>query len=204
MRCTRRAIDLTFGRESSPLRHVQRLIVSSLLLCVAVLALPGCGERPEPAAAADEHFLDLDSATVRLATDRDTVVLALELAITTDQQRLGLMERRHLPERAGMLFVYDSVQPPETGFWMYRTRIPLDIAFLDSAGVMLSTRAMVPCTATIPQGCPTYPAETPYRYALEVNAGALKRWGAEVGVARLLVRDLPPRRANAARSEPRR
>jgi len=28
-----------------------------------------------------------------------------------------------------MLFVYDSTQPPDAGFWMYRTRIPLDIAF---------------------------------------------------------------------------
>ncbi|MEO7856214.1 MAG: DUF192 domain-containing protein [Gemmatimonadaceae bacterium] len=168
-----------------------------------MLALLGCRDSPEPAAAADEHFLDFDSATLRLATNRDTVVLALELAIDTSQQRLGLMERRHLPERAGMLFVYDSVQPPDAGFWMYRTRIPLDIAFLDSAGVMRSIRAMVPCTATIPQGCPTYAAETPYHYALEVNAGALKRWGADVGVARLLVRDLPPRRAKAARSEPR-
>ena len=203
MRSTRWAIDHTFLRASSPLRRVRRSIVGSLLLCVTVLALPGCGDSPEPAAA-DEHFLVLDSATVRLATNRDTVMLALELAIDTDQQRLGLMERRHLPERAGMLFVYDSVQPPDAGFWMYRTRIPLDIAFLDSDGVIRSTRAMVPCTATIPQGCPTYAPETPYRYALEVNAGTLKRWNAEIGVTRLLVRDLPSRRANAARSEPRR
>jgi hypothetical protein len=31
---------------------------------------------------------------------------------------------------AGMLFVYDSTQPGNAGFWMYRTRIPLDIAFV--------------------------------------------------------------------------
>ncbi|MEO7712794.1 MAG: DUF192 domain-containing protein [Gemmatimonadaceae bacterium] len=185
------------------MRHATRSIAGSLLLCVALIALSGCGDSPEPAAAADEHLLDYDSATVRLVMNGDTVVLALELAIDTSQQRLGLMERRHLPERAGMLFVYDSVQPPEAGFWMYRTRIPLDIAFLDSAGVIRATRAMVPCTATIPQGCPTYAPETPYRYALEVNAGALKRWGAEVGVAQLLVQDLPLRRANAARSAAR-
>jgi hypothetical protein len=158
---------------------------------MALLALPGCGERSEPAAAADEHILDFDSATVRLTTTRDTVPLAVELATTADQQRLGLMERRHLAERAGMLFVYDSVQPPDAGFWMFRTRIPLDIAYLDSAGGVRSIRAMVPCTATILAGCPTYEPGTPYRYALEVNAGALKRWGVEVGGARLLVGDLP-------------
>ena len=163
------------------------------LLCVTLVALASCSERPASASDADEHILDFDSATVRLTTSRDTVPLALELATTAEQQRVGLMERRHLSERAGMLFVYDSVQPPDAGFWMYRTRIPLDIAFLDSAGVIRSIRAMVPCTATIPAGCPTYEPGVPYRYALEVNAGALKRWGVEPG-ARLLVADLPPRR----------
>ena len=182
--------------------HLRRSIVGSLL-SIAVLALPGCGESPEPSAAADEHFLDFDSATVRFATGRDTVLLAMELATTTEQQRLGLMERQRLPERAGMLFVYDSVQPPDAGFWMSRTRIPLDIAFLDSAGVIRSIRAMVPCPTTMPAGCPTYEPGTSYRYALEVNAGSLKRWGVEAG-ARLLVGDLPPRMADTARAKIRR
>lgn len=182
--------------------HMRCSIVGSLL-CIAALALQGCGERPETAAAANERLLAFDSATVRLASNGDTLVLALELATTTDQQRLGLMERRQLAERAGMLFVYDSVQSPDAGFWMYRTRIPLDIAFLDDAGVIRAVRAMVPCTATIPEGCRTYAPGTPYRYALEVNAGALKRWGVVAGVSRLMLEDLPPRRAATARTKPR-
>ena len=184
------------GREGSAHR-------ARTLLCMALLAVSSCGERPEPDDAAYGHILDFDSATVRLATTRDTVPLALELATASDQQRLGLMERRHLSERAGMLFVYDSVQPPDAGFWMFRTRIPLDIAFLDSAGVIRSIRAMVPCPTTMPAGCPTYEPGTSYRYALEVNAGSLKRWGVEAG-ARLLVGDLPPRMADTARAKIRR
>jgi uncharacterized membrane protein (UPF0127 family) len=168
-----------------------------------LVGLPACGERPAPASDADERILAFDSATARLATRRDTVPLVLELATTAEQQRLGLMERRHLPERAGMLFVYDSIQPRDAGFWMYRTRLPLDIAFLDSAGVIRSIRAMVPCTATITEGCPSYAPGVPYRSALEVNAGALARWGAEPG-ARLRVEDLPSRRADTARGRPRR
>jgi uncharacterized membrane protein (UPF0127 family) len=162
---------------------------------VVLLTLAAC--KDEPPQDADEHILHFDSATVRLATGRDTVPLALELAVSTDQQRLGLMERRHLAERAGMLFVYDTTQPPDAGFWMYRTRIPLDIAFLDSAGVIRSIRAMAPCPTTMPEGCPTYEPGTPYRYALEVNAGALERWGAAPG-SRLLIGDLPHRPAPSA------
>ena len=176
------------------------------LLGLALLALPGCGQRPAAdaadTAAADERILAFDSATVRLVAGRDTVRLEVELAATAEQQRLGLMERRHLPPGAGMLFVYDTTQPPDAGFWMYRTRLPLDIAFLDSAGVVRAIRAMVPCPTTIPTGCPTYEPGTAYRYALEVNAGTLARWGAAVGAARLLTADLPPRRADTARPRP--
>jgi uncharacterized membrane protein (UPF0127 family) len=156
---------------------------------LCLFLLHACGEREDPADTTSQHILDFDTATVRLATSRDTVPLLLELASSEDQQRLGLMERRQLPERAGMLFVYDSTQPPDAGFWMFRTRIPLDIAFLDSLGIVRSIRAMVPCTATLAAGCPTYAPDTPYHYALEVNAGALRRWGVTIG-SRLLVGEL--------------
>lgn len=172
----------------------------ALLVCVALLALPGCRESPQSQDAADEHILDFDSATVRLAANGDTMPLTLELAVSTDQHSVGLMERSHLAERAGMLFIYDTTQPPDAGFWMYRTRIPLDIAFLDSAGIIRSVRAMVPCPTTLPQGCPTYAPGTPYRYALEVNAGALTRWGATTG-SRLLLSDLPALQVDTAHEE---
>jgi uncharacterized protein len=176
---------------------------TQILLAIVLLAASSCRERSSSDDTAYAHVLNFDSATVRLATTRDTLPLALELATATDQQRLGLMERRHLSERGGMLFVYDSVQPPDAGFWMYRTRIPLDIAFLDSAGVVQSIRAMVPCPTTMPEGCPTYEPGTPYRYALEVNGGALKKWGVEAG-SRLLVGDLSVRQVDTARATPAR
>lgn len=183
----------------SSVRHSR----AGVFVCIALLAVASCKKSPQPQDAADEHILDFDSATVRLATARDTVPLMLELAVSADQHDVGLMERRHLPERAGMLFIYDSTQPPDAGFWMYRTRIPLDIAFLDSAGVIRSVRTMTPCATTLPQGCPSYAPGTPYRYALEVNAGALQRWGATTG-SRLLIGDLPTRRAAPANARSRR
>ncbi len=172
------------------------------LLCIALFAQWSCADKPETDDAVYTHILDFDSATVRLATARDTVPLRLDLARTAAQQQLGLMERRQLSARAGMLFVYDSMQPPDAGFWMFRTRIPLDIAFLDSAGVIRTIRTMVPCPTTLAQGCPTYEPGTRYRYALEVNAGALKGWSADTG-ARLLVVDLRARQPDKVRTGPR-
>jgi uncharacterized membrane protein (UPF0127 family) len=73
---------------------------------------------------------------------------------------------------------------------MYRTRIPLDIAFADSSGVIRSIRAMVPCPTEVAQGCPSYTPDVPYEYALEVNAGYFARHGIVVGNT-LLLTDLP-------------
>ncbi len=139
---------------------------------------------------ADERVMSFDSAKVRLVSPRDTVQLSVELAVTPAQKTMGLMERRHLPPDAGMLFVYDSTQPPDAGFWMFRTRLPLDIAYMDSAGVVRATRHMVPCETTLSQGCPTYTPDVPYQYALEVNGGFFERHGVVVG-SRLLLSDLP-------------
>ena len=136
------------------------------------------------------HVMAFDSARVRLVGNSDTLNLRIELALTETQKQMGLMERTSLAEGAGMLFVYDSMQASDAGFWMYRTRIPLDIAFLDSVGVIRSVRAMVPCTTTIPQGCKTYTPDVPYRHALEMSEGYFAKHGIGVGDS-LLLGDLP-------------
>lgn len=155
-----------------------------------LLYLVACTEKP--AHSEDERILSFDSADVRIASDRDTVTVRAELALSSEQKTLGLMERQRLAENAGMLFVYDSTQSPEAGFWMYRTRLPLDIAFIDSAGVIRAILFMLPCETTIPQRCPTYPPKVPYRYALEVNAGFFQAHAITVGW-KVLLTDLPPR-----------
>lgn len=133
------------------------------------------------------HF---DTARVRLVTATDTVRLVVELARTAEQKTMGLMERTQLADSAGMLFLYDTPQPPTAAFWMFRTRIPLDIAFIDSAGVIRSIHSMVPCPATIASSCPNYPAGAEHSAALEVNSGWFGRHGAKVG-DRVVLRDVP-------------
>lgn len=163
-------------------------LIVSLLIAAGVIACADRGSSNDT--TADAHIMNFDTARVRLATTRDTLRLNLELAITPQQKTMGLMERHHLPSDAGMLFVYDSTQPADAGFWMFRTRVPLDIAFLDSTGVVRSIRTMEPCAATLAQGCPTYTPDVPYRYALEVNAGYFKAHGVDVG-SRVVLTDLP-------------
>ena len=138
-------------------------------------------------------MLPFDTATVRIAAAADTHRVTVELAETPEQQALGLMERRSLAADAGMLFLYATAQPESSAFWMFRTRIPLDIAFIDSAGVIRTIRTMEPCTSELAQSCPSYAAGAPYRAALEVNGG----WFAARRIAvghRLLLEDTSARR----------
>ncbi|MEX2179434.1 MAG: DUF192 domain-containing protein [Gemmatimonadaceae bacterium] len=158
---------------------------NALIAVVAACVFSGCASADD---AGYDRVLPFDTARVRVVAGPDTVVFTVELARTAEQRTLGLMERRSMPDSAGMLFLYAADQPPSAGFWMYRTRIPLDIAFVDSTGVVVDTKRMSPCEATLPAGCPTYDPGVAYRAALEVNAGVFERHGIARG-ARLLLAD---------------
>jgi uncharacterized protein len=121
------------------------------------------------------------TSTAYVITSRDTVTLRVQLAQNDEQRSLGLMDRTSLREGTGILFLYDSVQDSTASFWMYRTRIPLDIAFIDSTGTIASITRMVPCESVNPDFCPTYAARVRFSHALEVPAGYFERAGIAVG-----------------------
>jgi uncharacterized protein len=151
----------------------------SALLLLIPLSLAACEPAPEP----PEYVapIQFDTGTVRIYTATDTFVLRVEIAERSDQRAYGLMERPSLPEDAGMIFLYPGEQPGQAGFWMFRTRIPLDIAFLDADGAILTILAMDPCPSAEPRSCPTYPPNVPYHAALEVNRGYFAQHGIDVG-----------------------
>ena len=161
-------------------------VVRSLLAFVCIFAAIACDRADDQPAYS--NVVAFDSASIQVRTPRGVVPLRVEVARSPEQQTMGLMERTSLSDSAGMLFLYDRDEPADAGFWMYRTRIPLDIAFMDSTGVVVATRRMEPCPATLASGCPTYAPGVPYRAALEVNAGTFDRQGISVG-ARV---ELPP------------
>ncbi|RAH38726.1 DUF192 domain-containing protein [Halomonas sp. SL1] len=107
--------------------------------------------------------------------------LTVEVARRLAERAQGLMGRERLPQDAGMLFLYDRTQPSRNGFWMYRTLIPLDIAFIDEAGRIVDIRRMAPCTSASARDCPVTRPDAPYQAALEVNAGVFEAHGIAVG-----------------------
>jgi uncharacterized membrane protein (UPF0127 family) len=105
------------------------------------------------------------------AAERTTAALRLdgvpfrpEVAKTSTQRSVGLMNRRRAP-KDGMLFVF-----PETtagGFWMKNTLVPLTIVFFDSTGKRVRRLSMTPCRK---DPCPIYDPGRTYRFALELRA----------------------------------
>jgi uncharacterized protein len=152
-----------------------------LALVVTTVAVAACDR---PAREGDEEYrpvVSFDTATARIITASDTFRLRVEVAERDDQRAYGLMERVQLDDDAGMVFLYAREQPAQNGFWMWRTRIALDIAFFDADGRIVAILPMDPCPHADPRGCPSYPPGVPYHGALEVNRGVFARHGITMG-----------------------
>jgi uncharacterized membrane protein (UPF0127 family) len=108
--------------------------------------------------------------------DRSPVTVFLEVAATPQQRTVGLSNRDSLAARRGMVFLFPG--DVDSAFWMKDTRVPLSIAFVAADGRVVSLREMTPCTA---DPCPTYAPEGPYRYAVELPAGAFAAAGVDKG-----------------------
>ena len=51
-----------------------------------------------------------------------------QVAQTPEQRQAGLMQRKEMPQREGMIFVFD--EPGQQCFWMKNTLLPLTAAFV--------------------------------------------------------------------------
>jgi uncharacterized membrane protein (UPF0127 family) len=100
--------------------------------------------------------------------------LFAEIADTPQTSANGLMYRDSLPEDHGMLFVFE--RPETASFWMRNTKIPLSIAYIDSAGKILEIESLKPLDET-----PVASASGQVAFALEVNEGWFKRNGVSPG-----------------------
>jgi uncharacterized membrane protein (UPF0127 family) len=127
------------------------------------------------AAAFGAAALDRGTATITTRTGAK-VAVRVEIADTRAERQKGLMNRRSLPAKAGMVFRYP--QDTSGGFWMKNTLIPLDIAFYDRRGRIVRILTMTPCRR---DPCRIYAPGVAYRAALEVNAHSFRRWNVRVG-----------------------
>jgi uncharacterized protein len=92
------------------------------------------------------------------------------LALTSEQQRRGLMHVKRLPKFSGMLFVYRTEDL--RSMWMKNTYIPLDILFIRADGSVSSIAEM-----TEPLSLQSISSIEPVTYVLELNGGITAELG---------------------------
>jgi uncharacterized membrane protein (UPF0127 family) len=81
---------------------------------------------------------------------------------------------RDLPERTGMLFVYD--EEATHSMWMKNTYIPLDIVFARRDGTISSV-----IRDAEPQSLRSLSSTEPVTFVLELNAGVTRRYNIGAG-----------------------
>lgn len=131
---------------------------SRLLLLACLGALASCSSRAAPAVG--DTSVELKGRTI-----------AVELALSAQEQRQGLQGRTSLAPDKGMLFVFD--RPAPRAFWMRETLIPLDILFFDEKHRLLNGHYQAPPCTQDP--CPTYASRGPAMYVLEMKSGEAEK-----------------------------
>ena len=161
-------------------RHMSTTLKNQFVLCVlfvGVLFVLHCGdtESADRPAVGDSVTENQNKQGSKLYTLRiNDITLNVEIAQDPESLQEGLMFRESLPENQGMLFVF----PYERilSFWMRNTYIPLDIAFINSAGQIIDIQTMEPIDES-----KHYISSAPALYALEVNGGWFERHQIGVG-----------------------
>ncbi len=107
------------------------------------------------------------------------VSVLAEKADSPEKRAQGLMYRDSLGEKEAMIFYFD--ESAYHTFWMYNTRIPLTVIFLDEKLRVVDMKDMAPCLERNPDLCPIYASQGLARYAIEVNRRFVGKYGVKIG-----------------------
>ena len=119
---------------------------------------------------------DFTSAVVTLPGGQK--IKAERMVLTTDLAR-GMMFRDSLAADRGMLFFHE--REGTYSYWMYQTRIPLDIIWMDRYRRIVEISANAPPCKTAASQCPHYGGNQRAQYVLELAGGMASKYGLKAG-----------------------
>ena len=155
-----------------------------VVVILAVLTLTACTHARTATGPVPNPSLDLPEGNLSIAgSGRPELSLHVQIAETARSRETGLMNVKKMPDQVGMAFLFGD--PTSGPFWMKDTLIPLDIAFWDGGGRIVTMFTMTPCTA---DPCHQYQPAASYVGSVEMNAGLLAAKGIQTGDKVLLTR----------------
>jgi uncharacterized membrane protein (UPF0127 family) len=143
----------------------------SLLTLLALAPFAALAQEPDITKAQPDLPKEKLIITTRDGVHHDFNV---EMAITSDQQTVGLMFRKSVPPDGGMLFDWGS--PRASQMWMRNTLAPLDMVFINADGTIRSI-----AENTVPESLAVIDSHGPVRATLELAAGTAARLNIRVG-----------------------
>ncbi len=146
------------GFWRAPLRAAAAVVVATALLWGGLASSVGA------------QSLD----AVEIATKRGVVLIEVEVARTPEQRTTGLMYRKSLPDRQGMLFDFEADQ--YVSMWMKNTFIPLDMLFIRADGSIARI-----AENTTPHSENTISSGEPVRAVIEIGGGEARKLGIAAG-----------------------
>ena len=142
------------------------------LLAAAPLALSTIARAAtEPTAAQPDLPKEKLVIVTRDGVHHDFMV---EMALTPEQQQVGLMFRTNIPADGGMLFDWGGARVSQ--MWMKNTVSSLDMLFIDQEGVIRRI-----AERTVPESLAIVDSLVPVRATLELAAGTAERLDIRVG-----------------------
>ncbi|MDK2412524.1 DUF192 domain-containing protein [Aphanizomenon sp. PH219] len=161
-------------------------MISWLSLCSILLSilLMGCSSpttAESPAVTSESSTQTSVNAGQNLpisaeATLPRNIKIQLEVARTQQQQQMGLMYRKALPDNGGMLFLFPNAQPVQ--FWMKNVPVALDMVFLRQGVVQYIQTSAPPCDI---EPCPTYGPNVLIDQVIELRSERAKELGLKKG-----------------------
>ncbi len=150
--------------------------LSLWLLLVAATLVVGCKEEPRQSLQTETATFSKEGTLRILSAESDSLraELDIEIADTDYETQTGLMYRREMEDRQGMLFVFS--EEALHSFYMKNTLLALDILFIDKD---LKVATIHPNAQPLDEG--GIPSQVPVQYVLEVKAGLAERWGVQPG-----------------------
>jgi uncharacterized protein len=142
----------------------RRALLAAALAVASVRAQAQSGPQPE---------LPKEKLTI-VSRDGARHDFMVEMAMTMDQQTVGLMFRPTVPPDGGMLFDWGA--PRDSEMWMKNTIAPLDMVFINADGTIRSI-----AENTVPQSLAVIDSHGPVRATLELAAGTTARLDIRVG-----------------------
>ena len=102
------------------------------------------------------------------------LLLEVEIADNYFSRKKGLMFRKKMDEKRGMLFVFPAEK--NASIWMKNTYISLDIIFINKEKYIVSFIKDVP-----PNNEKIYNSKEKVKYILEINSGMVDKYNLKIG-----------------------